>query len=847
MSDDVGSTTAGSGADPAEQGGVWREIGANEVLPPGCHVRMNVTTGRSEALAPREAAEAPSLDWGEGHTPAQGTVNTKDSDANERESGSAETVQTVESAPLNDALKAPAAKPSHQRGKKRLPQAAKTGSVKKGNGVTAAGVDAQEREHTIARLATLPDDAEYEVRVKLEAKRIGVRVALIDKRRAAYKKANSSGVVPAALHLAVARLKDKPRVDYLLQRKKEAAQLGIPVTQLDQLVKGVREQTKTAANGGAGFAITSKKPPGVGPKPPREADADGVIFPDGFVMKETGLWLLPDADGEPEWICSPFRIAAGTNDDADQSFGLLLRWTDCNHRKHEWAMPKRMVHADGNPIAIELEDAGLSCGASRKAHDGLKRFLGAVRSIHRVRCVERAGWHGHTYVFPNGRVFGAEGSDCLVLQSEHAATAGAYAELGTRAEWQDQIARLAVGNDRMVLTLSAAFAGSLLDVMGEVSGGVHLHGGSQTGKTTLMCAAASVYGPGDNKTGPIRSWRSTANGMEAVAAEHSDGLLILDEIGQANGREVGEVVYMLSNQRGKARMARAGGARRIMTWRLIYLSTGETRLATKMNEAKQRLYAGQEVRLLNIPADAGAGLGVFQNLQGAASAGTFADQLRRAAVSCYGTAGPAFLEALALDRANDPEKLENALRLGREKFLAANVPEAADGQVRSAAARFGLIGLAGELARNYGVVPWPEGEAFRAAKACFQAWLTARGGAGAAEDAQAIKRAKEFFARHGASRFERLVDDPDATPQDQSIRGPRRLRSTRRRRARVPGLPVDLARRDLRRHGRRPGDTSVVGRHVRGAGEGRTSLLTERAHPRTGPRPVLRGARRDPE
>ena len=65
------------------------------------------------------------------------------------------------------------------------------------------------------------------------------------------------------------------------------------------------------------------------------------------------------------------------------------------------------------------------------------------------------------------------------------------------------------------------------------------------------------------------------------------------------------------------------------------------------------------------------------------------------------------------------------------------------------------------------MVPWPEGEAFRVAKACFQAWLIARGGAGAAEDAQAIERAREFFARHGASRFERLVDDPEATPQDQ--------------------------------------------------------------------------------
>ena len=152
-------------------------------------------------------------------------------------------------------------------------------------------------------------------------------------------------------------------------------------------MKDAREQTKTAANGGAGFAITSKKPPGVGPKPLREADADGVIFPDGFVMKETGLWLLPDGDGEPEWICAPFRIAAGTNDDGDQSFGLLLRWTDCNHRKHEWAMPKRMVHADGNPIAVELEDAD----RLRRVAQGARRAQAVPRrsAVHSSRALRR--------------------------------------------------------------------------------------------------------------------------------------------------------------------------------------------------------------------------------------------------------------------------------------------------------------------------------------------------------------------------------------------------------------------------------------------------------------------------
>jgi uncharacterized protein (DUF927 family) len=491
-------------------------------------------------------------------------------------------------------------------------------------------------------------------------------------------------------------------------------------------------------------------------------------------MKNSGLWHQPPAraDGtvpDPVWIAAKFEIVAETNDDTDHNHGLLLRWISRSGQRHQWALPQRMVHADGNAIAAELQDAGLRCGPSRAAHEGLKTFLGDVGSVHRVRCVARAGWHGVAYVMPNERVFGVDGAANLVLQSEHAATAGTYISRGTLEEWKQEIADLAAGNDLLLLTISAAFAGPLLEVMGETSGGIHIFGGSQTGKTTLMCAAASVWGPGDNKTGPIRSWRVTANGLEAVAAEHSDGILILDEIGQVSGREVGDVVYMLANQRGKGRMNRAGGARRLASWRLVYLSTGETTLATKMGEAGLRPHAGQDLRLLGLSADAGAGMGVFQALHGATSPGAFADQLRRAAVSCCGTAGPAFLEKLVHDRVKDHGRLESTLRKGREKFLARNVPDGADGQVRSAAARFALIGLAGELAWAYRVVPWAEGDAMRAAEWCFRFWLVARGGAGAAEDAQALSIVKVFVALHGSARFERLDEDGKINPPEQRI------------------------------------------------------------------------------
>jgi len=421
-------------------------------------------------------------------------------------------------------------------------------------------------------------------------------------------------------------------------------------------------------------------------------------------------------------------------------------------------MPRRMVHADGNAIAAELEDAGLSCGASREQHEFLKQFLGAVRSERRVRCVDQAGWHGVVYVQPNGRTFGAAAADDIVLQTERAAAGSAYAERGSLSEWRDNIARHAVGNDLLLLTISTAFAEPLLDMLGEPSGGLHIRGGSQIGKTTTERSAMSVHGPGDDKH--MHTWRATANGLEAVAAENSDGLLILDELAQANAREVDQVVYMIANSAGKARANRAGGARRQRNWRILVLSTGEMSLEAKLSEAGLRIRAGQDVRMVDLPADAGVGMGIFQNLHAFPSGAAFAEHLRAAASNYCGTAGPAYLDQLARERDADPAQLVATLGAGRQQFLDAHVPSDANGQVRSVAKRFALIAVAGELATEYGITGWPEREALRAGGACFRRWLETRGGIGAAEEMQAVEQVRAFVAAHGSSRFE-LEDSTD--------------------------------------------------------------------------------------
>ena len=88
------------------------------------------------------------------------------------------------------------------------------------------------------------------------------------------------------------------------------------------------------------------------------------------------------------------------------------------------------------------------------------------------------------------------------------------------------------------------------------------------------------------------------------------------------------------------------------------------------------------------------------------------------------------------------------------QFVAENTPPDAAGQVLRVAQRFGLVAVAGELATQYGVTGWLEGEATQAAGRCFAAWLDSFGGAGNREERLLLAQVRGFFETHGASRFE---------------------------------------------------------------------------------------------
>jgi uncharacterized protein (DUF927 family) len=204
-------------------------------------------------------------------------------------------------------------------------------------------------------------------------------------------------------------------------------------------------------------------------------------------------------------------------------------------------------------------------------------------------------------------------------------------------------------------------------------------------------------------------------------------------------------------------------------WRLLFLSAGEIGLVQHMAEVGKQARAGQELRLAEIPADASAGMGLFENLHESGHGAEFAKALDQATRKHYGSAWAAFLARLV---AEAPEEIASALHEGLRVFEGRFLSDDASGQARRVSARFALVGAAGELATNWSITGWEAGEAMRAAGACFKSWLVNRGGEGNQEERVILGQVREFLRRYGESAFTD-VDRPSMKDTHAPVRSDR--------------------------------------------------------------------------
>lgn len=465
-----------------------------------------------------------------------------------------------------------------------------------------------------------------------------------------------------------------------------------------------------------------------------------------FHVDEDGVWHHGFSQGgDPlprQWICSELRVTARSRDVTNGEWGYLLEFPDADGNLKRWAMPASMLAGDGTAYRSILLSMGLQIGPGLNAKTQLGTYIQTEKPETRVRCTDRIGWHDGVYVLPD-RTIGK--SDELVMFQAAGGVVSQFRQRGTLEEWRDNVSVHCRGNSRMLFCLSAAFAAPLMHLAHISSGGFHIWGDSSSGKSTAFKVAGSVFGGADYP----RSWLATGNALEPTATQHSDALLLLDEIAQVDPKVAGDIVYMLANSSGKARASQAATARKIATWRLLFLSDGEVSLASHMEQVGKGTKAGHDVRMAHIAADAGKGLGVFDTLHDFESGAALSDHLVKMSRQYYGTAGMALIEYAV----SDYDNISAALTAGVAELVREMCPTDSHGQVARVAARIALVGLSGEMATAQGITGWKPGEAIEAARTCFSNWLESRGGSGNVEHVSILRQVSAFFQAHGNARF----------------------------------------------------------------------------------------------
>jgi putative DNA primase/helicase len=483
-------------------------------------------------------------------------------------------------------------------------------------------------------------------------------------------------------------------------------------------------------------------------------------LPLGLKPAHSGI-ELSEPEGSTTWLCSPLAVISTFRDVLGSGWGRLVAVTDEDGIVHHLPFNDSDITTKWNSVLRSLVGAGLRVSPDPASKKALQRLLLEWRPERRQTSTSTVGWVGRdhkAFVLGSGKVIGD--LDVLPVHLSTSPSAAAQTEKGELSEWTAEVGSLCSGNDILMLAVSTALSGPMLDFLDlDLGGGLHLKGASSQGKSTALRVATSVWGSPQATC----SWRATGNGLEALAASVSGTLLPLDELGEVEGRHLNDILYALANGVGKTRMTSSNDPAKTKRWRMSILSTGEISVARKLAEAAKKQMPGQMVRLLDITAD-GQRYGAFDELHGAVDAAAFADRLKLATIRFHGTAGVAFVRGL-IARADQREKIRTMVSSWAAVFCS-HVPAAPSGIIQRAAERFALIGVSGELATNFGITGWKKGASVDTAMRAFIAWHEGVNDAAAEALAPILSVVKNFYQDRAAEihRFDVVPSGEDEAP-----------------------------------------------------------------------------------
>lgn len=361
--------------------------------------------------------------------------------------------------------------------------------------------------------------------------------------------------------------------------------------------------------------------------------------------------------------------------------------------------------------------------------------------------VNKTGFWDKGYLLPNGSFIGPKDKYALFLESGIAKYLPNCSVSGSLDDWKKTIAPAALNSSRIMLALcGGSFSGYLLKITGIECGGFHFEGMSSIGKTTLLKCAASTSGPVSN----IQTWNFTEAAVEEIAYARNDGLICFDELKAVHhdpdkaAQLTTAAIYKLSLGIGKATSNQYNAEQ--YTWHIVILSTGEDSLAKHAKSGGIKRKLGEEVRMIDIPADAGEGSGIFEKIpDDYKNANEYVTYLTKQTQHCYGTAQMAFLEKFVSDLKDENAEIQIKKQIDKWMKLFRKDCGVADlGTEIRLANRFALAYAAGCLAVEYGVLPFTREDVFNGIAACYKAALAMK----PESWEEKVKQLKSKLAKH---------------------------------------------------------------------------------------------------
>ncbi len=471
-----------------------------------------------------------------------------------------------------------------------------------------------------------------------------------------------------------------------------------------------------------------------------EGKLSGLFYVVPKVDRDTGAVI----NEKLSWICSPLTLVGnGRNDSGDYYY--LFKW-------------KHFSQKESHIEAVSLADFGTEAGWRQLKRKGLlmtaknltnhlvEHFHVLSRQAPFWKVTASTGWQNSAYLLPSGEIIG-EPSKPIYFNGESGSASG-YRTKGTLNDWQREIAQNLKGNTSMMLGVAVALAAPLLAILGRDSFGVHLYAESSKGKTTILNIANSLYGDPDK----IKlSWSATAVGVKNEAAARNDGLITLDEIGQAkDAKNLEAIAYDLFNETGKLQGKKEGGNKDINRWKVTAISTGEKDLETQLALQGVKVHAGQLVRLINIPLEEAKNLHYFTNNK------SHADHLNESVKEYYGTAGREWIAFLA----KNAELAKESYKIIRKKW--ADLADNMSGQVqRVATDRFAVLETALHLASH--ITQWSIEESQQVILKNFLNWKEEYG-ENSREETKLIANLMDWITMNEGAFVEYPTDQNAKTP-----------------------------------------------------------------------------------